>query len=243
MRDYAFMSNRPGADNRPRIMFAMPHTGTMCVNLTFNLLAMMFHPNYRVLWQPLGFRRPVDAARNEIVELFLQSDCEYLLMIDADMSDDPDYLTAPRFLDLASYDKDIIGPIMLMYKDEDVVPIVLVYDEKAEGLKVMKSFILGQVLECDAIGSGVMMIKRRVLEKLEPPYFKYLMDEKTGKLKLGQDFYFCQKAREAGFHVYTHTGIMTTHYQTLDLLPLFKQKVGLVAEPKSAANTIARKIK
>jgi GT2 family glycosyltransferase len=86
------------------------------------------------------------------------------------------------------------------------------------------------------------MIRRRVFEKLDPPYFKYVYDE-MGKLKLGQDFYFCQKAREAGFRIYVHTGILTSHYQNIDLLKLFKRRFGLQAKGAPPANANIRRIK
>jgi len=243
MNEQALEGKEQSVDNRIRVFLGIPHTGTLAAALVTNILAMMNDPHYRVLYYPIGHRRPVDAARNEIVDLFLQSDCEYLLMIDADMADDTDYQTQPRFLELAKLGKDIIGALGLMWKDEEgVIPNILDYDEKEEGLKIKRTFVIGDIVEADAIGSGVMMIHRRVLEKLDPPYFKYVYDDK-GMLALGQDFFFCQKAKEAGFRIYTYTGILTSHYQNINLLDIFKRQFNLSPQSQAPANPNIRKLK
>lgn len=229
LRPSEYRSDLGTEDLRTHIMLAIPHMGQICTNLVYNIILMMSDPSYKVLYQPLRFRNRLDVARNEITELFLQSQCEYLLMINGDMSDDPDHLTQPRFLQMATYGKDIVGALGLMWKDQDVLPTLFYYDEKAEGFKVMKQIVVGDLVECDATGSGVVMIHRRVLEKIEPPYFKDVLG-KSGKLELGQDFYFCEKARKAGFRIFVHTAIMTSHFQSIDLLDVFKKKIGITAK-------------
>ena len=142
---------------------------------------------------------------------------------------------------LSSYDKDIIGAVGLMSKESEIMPVILDWDEKEQGFKAVKTFVFGELLECDAIGTGVIMIKRKVFETIEPPYFKYTYDE-DGLLELGQDFYFCQKAQRAGFKIYAHTGMLTSHYQTVDLLPIFKRFAGLTPSAGVARSNV-KKIK
>jgi hypothetical protein len=52
----------------------------------------------------------------------------------------------------------------------------------------------------DGIGCGVMLISRETLEKIEKPWFFFeLLPE--NKL-LGEDIYFCVKAKDAGIDTY-----------------------------------------
>jgi len=60
------------------------------------------------------------------------------------------------------------------------------------------------VREVDECGSGAMMIKREVLEAIEPPWFECIGD-------IGSDLVFCRKAREAGFPVFVDWRCMLGH--------------------------------
>jgi len=60
--------------------------------------------------------------------------------------------------------------------------------------------------EVDATGFHFTMVRRDVVEKIKPPWF--VMDYNRG---VGEDFYFCKKAKDNGFPVYWDTGIHTGH--------------------------------
>lgn len=202
---------------RPKIFIAIPNTGTISTGLFLNCLFWGAGSPYPIKIYPPENLRPVSCARNFIIQAFLKDpgNYDYLLMIDADMS-------VPRqVLDLCQFEKAIVSAFCLIYKDNDIIPTVL---ESAEGgVKVKQSFPLGELIEVDSTGSGVLMIHRKVFETLDPPYFKYEVDE-NGILSLGQDFYFCRKAKEAGFPIYVHTGMFTSHWKTVDLLPIFMKQ-------------------
>ena len=48
-----------------------------------------------------------------------------------------------------------------------------------------------------------------MFEAIEPPYFYYEHGRKEGGVS--EDFYFCEKAREAGFKIAVHTGVLCKH--------------------------------
>jgi GT2 family glycosyltransferase len=67
--------------------------------------------------------------------------------------------------------------------------------------------------EVGAVGACGMLIKREVLEAIEPPWFAFDTDEETGK-PIGEDVYFCRKARKAGFKIYCRTDLRFGHMVT-----------------------------
>jgi hypothetical protein len=70
--------------------------------LAMRLTAYANDPDYNVTVRIVrGF--PVDVVRNNICEIFLKSECEYLLMIDDDM------VPSANLLDMAGHEKDVIG--------------------------------------------------------------------------------------------------------------------------------------
>lgn len=64
------------------------------------------------------------------------------------------------------------------------------------------------LIECDGVGGGCLLIHRRVFEAIEKPWFKC----NPGTF-IGEDFYFCRKAQAAGFKIYLDPGIICGHKQ------------------------------
>lgn len=76
----------------------------------------------------------------------------------------------------------------------------------------------------DAVGTGCVLIARRVLVELfkrckgnpmEAPFMRRWTD--SGDVVAGNDFAFCQRARAAGFRVWAHFDYMCDHHHELSL--------------------------
>ena len=57
------------------------------------------------------------------------------------------------------------------------------------------------LVEVAHAGTGCMLIDMRVFDALDLPYFAFTIAE-NGVGTVGEDVYFCRKAREAGFKIY-----------------------------------------
>jgi hypothetical protein len=157
----------------------------------------------------------VSRARNRIAERFLASDCEYLMFIDNDILFQPADITRLR-----EWNKDIIGGVYLKKKLPYAPVANTCYGTDPEtGLSEMAE-----------IGTGFMMIHRRVFERLinlrgnqlryEPAgdelpgnyydFFRVGVSPVT-KQYLSEDYFFCEMARLAGFKVLLDSGIMVKH--------------------------------
>ena len=60
------------------------------------------------------------------------------------------------------------------------------------------------------MGTGCMGVNRRVVEKLENNWFRFEYDE-TGYRTTGEDYFFCQRVREAGFKIIYDPAFMCGH--------------------------------
>ena len=147
---------------------------------------------------------------------------DYLMMCDSDIVPPLD------FLDLIEHDKDIIGGICFAYRQGSIVPLLLERkdDFDKEGgefpYNVMENLKGDEgLVEVDAIGSGVIIIRRNVLEALEneQPFCNMYNDQ--GVKDLGLDLSFCYKAKQKGFKIFAHLDYISSHWQTIDLKDLY----------------------
>jgi len=189
------------------IQIAVLNQGSIRVELTDLLSKLPRQQKYNIsITYPA--RKPISNNRNTIVKHFLETDYDYLLMIDGDC------IPTNKILDLADYDKDIIGAVCFGYLKKMLVPFVMKRkkDGKYNVLNIDQS---SGVVECDGIGTGVMMIARRVLEDMPFP-FRNEYDPEGIKVK-GLDFNFCRRAKDKGFKVWVDTDMLVSHWTTMDL--------------------------
>jgi hypothetical protein len=135
--------------------------------------------------------------RNAIVDSVIAEKCDYLMFIDADMRFPKDAL-----IRLLKHNKDIVG-VNATTRSEPVKPTAKNINFEEDGsvsfLPVYSNVKKG-IEKVDAIGCGVILIKNSVFKKMEKPYF-YFEQLPNGKL-LGEDIYFCIKAKDAGIDTY-----------------------------------------
>jgi hypothetical protein len=135
---------------------------------------------------------------NQRAELCLDAmreKCTHVLFIDSDMRFPHDMIER-----LLQHDLDIVatncarrrmptGPTAQIYKENGERELVYTMPEST-GLQ-----------EVGSVGMGVMLIKANVFAKLAEPWFETpWRHDKRGYI--GEDVFFCKKAREAGFKIW-----------------------------------------
>lgn len=131
--------------------------------------------------------------RNGLAREALNYNCSHLLQLDWDMTFPPNTLHR-----LMSHNKDIVGctyPRRSEPHDNLCVPLNRERVDNASG-----------VIEVDRLPTGILLIKTEVFRKIKKPWFRFVTIEECeehpdGAIH-GEDFYFCDAAREAGFKVY-----------------------------------------
>jgi glycosyltransferase involved in cell wall biosynthesis len=188
----------------------------------------------------------ITRARNTCADEFLNStDATHLLFIDADIGFNPEDI--PKMIDrdvdivCGLYPKkEINWPRISNAVLNGVAPQQLAEHAGSVVVNLVKSeatFVnSGDLLEINNGGTGFMLIKREVFQKLskkvpqylsdmytatdivtEPKYIKEFfttsIDKETGRL-MSEDYHFCILARKHGFKVYADPMIDLTHTGT-----------------------------
>lgn len=195
-----------------KILVAIPHCGNMIPELAEVLLNLRKTSLDEKIKYDVRFLfsngRPIPSNRNLIGLNFLDTPADYLLMIDSDI------VPTKAVLALADNDFDICSADIHTNRGEYNVPLSMYKDPKEKGK--YRPTTIGQFgpVEVDATGTGCMMIKRHVLEKVPRPWFEDEFD-KDGYRQRGEDILFCERAKEKGFKIMYDTRFTTKHYRVV----------------------------
>ena len=230
------------------ILVATPMYGGMCTGhytiALMNSINTLKGLQVETLLASLMNESLIPRARNELVRLFLnETQCSHIMFIDADM-----YFNDQAIATLYKADKDVACGIYPK-KELDWDKVSLAASKgKADLPNYSSSFVLNlphdvKKIEPDADGmvevrhggTGFMLIKREVFEKLAPhvpeyrastkqnekgefvrPLVKQFFDtsiDETGCL-LSEDYHFCALWRKHGGKVYANTKLKFNHIGT-----------------------------
>lgn len=142
-------------------------------------------------------RLPIQIARNQIVEYFLKSDCDYLLFIDSDMIFPYNALT-----ELLNAKVDYISGLAF-YRTQPHFPAIYQYNKTDNKFNPIAKYEPNSVIEIDGSGMAFTLISRKVFKKLKEPYFEWT--------NFSEDLTFCKKLYDKGIKMYCHTGVKLGH--------------------------------
>jgi GT2 family glycosyltransferase len=74
-------------------------------------------------------------------------------------------------------------------------------------------------------GFGIVLVKFKVFEKLQWPYWKN--EFSPGKVNKGEDIYFCDKARDAGFEIWCDPKVKCNHIRMANLMSIVNTIKGI----------------
>ncbi len=195
-----------------KVYVAVLNEGTVRIELAAVLHDMPFQSKYDV-YITYPNDKPISNNRNKIVQDFLaHKEYDYLLMIDDDI------IPPKNILNLADFQKDIISAMTFMYQQNMVCPLILKKNnEGTYGMAQYKGY--EGLVEVDTVGTGCVMLSRKVLEAIKRP-FEDVFDE-DGVRKYGLDISFGKKALEAGFQPYLHLDYPCGHRVVMDLKEIY----------------------
>ena len=145
----------------------------------------------------------VDDSRNILVRDFLNTDCEELIFLDADVRWNPSELVR-----LIQHDKDVVAGIYPLKEEAESYPVRMIDGD---------IYAFDGLIEVEGVPTGFLKIKRHVLEKLSDivPGFKGKSDiegkrliplifERTleNQTRWGGDYEFCRKWKAVGGKIY-----------------------------------------
>jgi len=156
-----------------------------------------------------------DNLHKIIIERVLAGSYTHWLTIDADNPPNRNPL------DLVDLDKDVIGcptPVWHFVDKPGDRPWCLNAWDEANEEAFREHHPMNGLQQVDAVGTGCMLIARRVLEHPEMTYRPFGRSyDWSGLVVNGNDMQFCRRARGAGFTVWAHYDYTCRHFNTLDV--------------------------
>ena len=188
---------------------------TMTSFLRFTLLAQQAGLNWSL--DTMVNESLVTRARNNLMaKMMTNAAATHFMFIDADIRFQPESI-----LQMLAYDKEVIGGLY----PKKALPVSYVINLKPQ------TKIQGDVFTVDTMGTGFLMFKRNVYEKLiaAHPETKYVDDVGLGKQfepmmysifdckiderghYLSEDWLFCRRWQELGGEIWAHSKVLLNH--------------------------------
>lgn len=196
----------------PRVMIGLPTMHYLHTYLAVVIMAWITQNKVALKLYPTMGISPVDNARNEIVEEFLNGegkDCTHLFFIDSDTIPPVDALEK-----LLALDADIASGLTPIIAHDDKS---MMFYRKWNCVDMKEEFVRPNTGIHQIIGAGgsCLLIKREVLEKMEKPHFRFLYQDDNGKPTLiSEDIYFLTKANGLGYKAMCDSSIICKHFKS-----------------------------
>jgi GT2 family glycosyltransferase len=154
----------------------------------------------------IGKRMNVHDARNNAVQWAIDNGMDYIFWFDDDMVVEKADNAKPLFSTLMAHDKDFVAPLFFQRRPP-FMPLLFKRNQYKDGIFTTYDNIMDYekgLLEVDGVGFGCALTKVEMLKKIEKPWF--VMGD-----SFGEDLYFCEKAKQAGFEIYCDTSVQVGH--------------------------------
>lgn len=181
--------------------------------MLFPFIPMKFFNSYQMLNKPdnhvtISMAGSITSiARNNICDIAEKQQCTHIMFLDTDMTFPPDTIQK-----LLAHDLDIVGGLYFE-RYEPYKPAV--FWKHPDGDYALPHDIpYGQLLECDALATGCMLIKMDVFKRLTKPWFEYRVAEYGSKKEIkffSEDIVFCERVKELGYKIFVDTSIECGH--------------------------------
>jgi len=159
--------------------------------------------------------------RNTITQVMLDSGADWVFYLD-----DDHILPQDILIRLLEADKPIISAHYTQ-RQPPFGPVLMQYELPTGGF--LKKFLSPNetgIIEVAAVGSGCLLVKREVIEALQPPYWTL---GQLNPASWGDDLHFCSRVRAAGFPIYCDLGATIGHTMSGVVWPAHVEGKGWVA--------------
>lgn len=149
-------------------------------------------------------------ARNRLAELTITEGYDWLWFMD------DDHAFSPQLLEkLLRHDLPLVVPVCLI-RVPPFTPVTFVDEVDAANGKYLPAYLPDHpkegLIELAGGGCAGMLIRREVLEAIEPPWFKHT--------HVSEDLLFCEAAKEKGYKIYCDLSARLGHITTAVVTPV-----------------------
>lgn len=159
----------------------------------------------------------IGEARSHFARQAKEMGASYLWLIDDDVAPCTGAIRALMY-QMEQHKHEGVMAVGGIYCSKSDLPEPVVFRGSGQGC--FWHWKLGEVFECDGIGTGCLLINTEVFDYLEEPYFKTVDKEPVAvsqnqivyREQQTDDLYFCDKVRRAGFKILAHGGVICPHW-------------------------------
>jgi hypothetical protein len=181
-----------------KVFIGVASQNSVHVQFAFAFARMVKETQHTIAWT-CARGSNICMNRNVLVRAAKDAKAEFLLFIDNDLSFPPFSLN--RMVEIAEKQNlDILGCNYLFHTPPHISMAI------PKGCKEQSVTDLDEV---DRLPTGMMLIRMSVLDKIEEPYFIYpsIVDDKGLITVSTEDYYFCDKARDAGVPIWMDSAL------------------------------------
>jgi GT2 family glycosyltransferase len=182
-------------------------------------------------WKCANGGTSIPTQRNNIVQTFLDTDCDWLWFVDTDETFDPDIIE--RLVTSADpVERPIVSGLVMAYRPKHapcaVEPACAVLNDN-NVLMTVRNIPAGNPWEVAAVGAGCLFVHRTVYEKVRVeagdtafPWFQNVSWHRPDAngdpvvAAMGEDYVFSLRAGKAGFPILVDTDIQCGHRKTYE---------------------------
>ncbi len=184
-------------ENQPRVFIGIGCQSEVKAKTLASVAGVLIKSAGKVTTFSMRQGGDIVSARTWLVREALKHKATHILFVDSDMEFPPDTLEK-----LLSHDKDIVG--VEYYKRKlPLEPVFEPLDGRSETL-----------YKAGFVATGLLLINLSVftsdLRPLAEPWFNFGRN-KAGEVVLGEDVWFCNTARDAGYEVWIDPTIKVNH--------------------------------
>jgi len=175
------------------------------------------HPFRYGLYMPRGYR-PVDKARNLIVQEALKLRARRVMMVDSDMNPPWNWWV------LLCHDEPAVSGVMYGWgkplgQEGSEILLNVAYDLAEDGSFYSVEVNRKAPFHVDAVGSANLVLRTELFEQLSPPWFKTKWSEIDGGVDEGEDMAFFRRAHDQlGIRALVDPRIRFGHEKAVDLM-------------------------
>lgn len=222
---------------KPRVFIGVPNLGVVETVLSRRLREWYKSSKYQITIAEATGYRPIELAINNLLKQFLESDCEWLFIINSD-----ECLPRDALARLLAHDVDVVAPLGLRWNCVlGVLPCMGIREgggddelaqhfENPEGVKMVSGkprYVqprdgFGGLQRVDRIGSSGILVKRHVVEAIPLGTWRLEMSEDRCKLYSSEDFVWCDAIRAAGFEIWLDSDLILDHFRKVNLATVLR---------------------
>ena len=198
----------PPVNPNASVMIAIPCTHNKMHTMTAVSLIAMPKPTFGIV---VVNNKPVDVARNKCVKRFLDApNATHLFFADSDM-----WYPQNTLFQLLRDNLPVVAGLTYQ-RDKPFAPVILNRREYRKGGNTLQWIpwedgMNDKIIQCDATGGACLLIRRDVLELMEPPWFRTVVADDGADIITGEDIYFFDKLKAMDIPCHIDTRIITHH--------------------------------